>query len=106
MGATYHLGLIKSLVIQNRYLITRSALQTALQIEFDESDIVECIVEELGESHFYKTMLATSVKASSLWQDVNRIYFTGQRVYLKLQINADQGCRYLVQGRYQPLLSF
>jgi hypothetical protein len=52
MGATYDLGLIKSLVAQNRYLITRSALQTALEIGFDDADIVECIVEELAEVIF------------------------------------------------------
>jgi motility quorum-sensing regulator / GCU-specific mRNA interferase toxin len=88
MGAIYDLGLIKSLVTQNRYLITRSALQTALEIGFDDADIVECIVEELAESHFYKTMPATTVKAIGLWQDVYRIYFRSQHVYLKLQINA------------------
>jgi Motility quorum-sensing regulator, toxin of MqsA len=75
-------------VAQNRYLITRSALQTALEIGFDDADIVECIVEELAESHFYKTMPAITVKAIGLWQDVYRIYFRSQHVYLKLQINA------------------
>src|SRR5260370_39024961 len=87
MGATYDLALIKSLVLQNNYVITRTALQTALQLEFDELDMVECIVEELQANHFYKTMPATSVKAIGLWQDVYRINFSGQRIYLKLQIN-------------------
>jgi hypothetical protein len=33
-------------------------------------------------------MPATTVKAIGLWQDVYRIYFRSQHVYLKLQINA------------------
>ncbi len=40
MSATYVLTLIKSLMSQDRYFITRTALQTALLMDFDEADMV------------------------------------------------------------------
>jgi hypothetical protein len=55
---------------------------------FDDESIVECVVEHLADSHFYKTMPAASVPG--LMQDVYKIAFEGQRVYLKLQINRSQ----------------
>lgn len=86
--AHYPLRSIKQLVTEGRYLITVTALETAALMGFDDQSIVECIVGQLAESHFYKTMPATSVPG--LMQDVYKISFEGQRVYLKLQINRSQ----------------
>jgi hypothetical protein len=86
--ASYSLSVVKQLVSEGRYLITVTALETAALMGFDDESIVECIVEQLAETHFYKTMPATSVPG--LMQDVYKISFEGQRVYLKLQINRSQ----------------
>lgn len=85
MRSSYSLLEIKQLVAGGRYLITVTALETAALMGFDDESIVECVEEQLAETHFYKTMPATSVPG--LMQDVYRISFEGQRVYLKLQIN-------------------
>jgi Motility quorum-sensing regulator, toxin of MqsA len=86
--ASYSLATIKQLVSASRYLITVSSLETAAVMGFDDESIVECIVEQLAETHFYKTMPARAV--AGLMQDVYKISFEGQRVYLKLQINRSQ----------------
>jgi Motility quorum-sensing regulator, toxin of MqsA len=86
--ASYSLRLIQRLISERRYQITVTALETAALMGFDDESIVECIVEELAETHFYKTMPAAS--APGLMQDVYKITFEGQRVYLKLQINRSQ----------------
>jgi hypothetical protein len=65
-----------------------TALETAALMGFDDESVVEYIVEQLAETHFYKTMAATSVPG--LMQDVYKISFEGQRVYLKLQVNRSQ----------------
>jgi hypothetical protein len=83
--ASYSLAAIKELVSAGRYRITVTALETAALMGFDDQSIVECIVEQLAETHFYKTMPAASVPG--LMQDVYKISFEGQMVYLKLQIN-------------------
>jgi hypothetical protein len=83
--ASYSLVAIKQLVAERRYLITVTALESAALMGFDDESIVECILEELTETHFYKTMPARSV--AGLMQDVYKILFEGHRVYLKLQIN-------------------
>ncbi len=86
MRPTYPLDLVKSLVGQEHsWLITLTAQQTAFQMGFDELDIVECVRDELRGSHFYKTMPAE--RRAGLWQDVYRICFRGEGVYLKVQIN-------------------
>jgi len=86
--ASYCLAAVKQLVSSGRYLITVSALETAAMMGFDDESIVECIVEQLADTHFYKTMPAIAV--AGLMQDVYMISFEGQRVYLKLQINRSQ----------------
>jgi hypothetical protein len=58
--ASYSLVTIKQLVSGGRYLITVTALETAALMGFDDESIVECVVEQLAETHFYKTMPATS----------------------------------------------
>jgi hypothetical protein len=85
MAASYSLQTIKQLVSEGRYVITVTSLGTAALMGFDDESIVECIVDYLAETHFYKTMPATLVPG--LMQDVYKISFEGWRVYLKLQIN-------------------
>ena len=94
MNATYALKEIQSKVTEEQYHITISALQGAQQMGLGQEDITECI-SELQDSHFYKTM--PSEKIPGLWQDVYRVRFLCQRVYLKVQIS--------VQG-YVKVISF
>ena len=88
MKASYELAVIKQLVSQERYRITVTALETAALMGLDDESIVECIVEQLAEMHFYKTMRAKTVPG--LMQDVYKISFEGHRLYVKLQINRSQ----------------
>lgn len=85
MQPSYSLVTIKQLVSEGRYLITVAALETAALMGFDDESIVECVLDHLAETHFCKTMPATSVPG--LMQDVYKLSFEGWRVYLKLQIN-------------------
>jgi Motility quorum-sensing regulator, toxin of MqsA len=75
VAASYFLATIKQLVSAGRYLITVTALETAAIMGFDDESIVECIVEQLAETHFYKTMPARAV--AGLMQDVYKISFEG-----------------------------
>jgi motility quorum-sensing regulator / GCU-specific mRNA interferase toxin len=86
MNPTYALDDIKSSLSAGKYVLTKSGLQGALQMGLDSEDVIDCICGELKDSHFYKTM--ASEKIPGLWQDVYRIRFRGQMVYLKVQINA------------------
>ena len=107
MGATYDLGLIKSLVAQNRYLITKSAMQTALEIGFDDVDIIECIVEELAESHFLHDNASNNGQGRwPLAGCLPNLLQESARVPEASDQRTDQGCYYLVQGGYQPSLNF
>jgi hypothetical protein len=83
--SSYSLAVIKQLVAGGQYLITVTALETAALMGFDDESIVECVVEQLAETHFYKTMPATAVPG--LMQDVYKLLLEGQRVYLKLQVS-------------------
>jgi hypothetical protein len=85
MAASYSLHVVKQLVSEGSYLITVTALASAALMGFDDESIVECVLNHLAETHFYKTMPAKSV--AGLMQDVYKISFEGWRVYLKLQIN-------------------
>lgn len=67
------------------WLLTTSALDTALELGFDADDVFDCVVNHLEESHFYKTM--DSEKKPGLMQDVYYITYQGQRLYVKLQVN-------------------
>ncbi len=82
--ATYPLDEIRQLCQQKHWTVTQSASDDALALGFDEEDIIDCIVNALAETHFYKTM--PSEKRPELMQDVYRITYQGQRIYLKLQI--------------------
>lgn len=56
----------------------------AFAVGFDDEDICECIREHLDGTHFYKTMAAA--KRPGLMQDVYRVTYRQQPVYLKVQI--------------------
>ena len=85
MGTSFPLDLIKQLIRRGRYRITVTALETAALMGFCDEDIVECVTDHLQESHFYKPILST--KVPGLMQDVYKISYEGERVYLKVQIN-------------------
>ncbi len=93
MQPSYPLEQIKRLLQENNYLITATAMETAALIDYLDEDIVDCITNHLNESHFYKTMAAE--KVPGLMQDVYKIRYEGQRVYVKLQINK-AGCAVVV----------
>ncbi len=83
-GATYPLQKIQKLVAGGHFHITRSSLDGAFGLGFDDQDIVECICDYLDGAHFYKTMSAR--KRPGLMQDVYRVTYQGKPIYLKLQI--------------------
>jgi Motility quorum-sensing regulator, toxin of MqsA len=86
--ASYSLEEIKLLIANGNYWIKRSALDGALALGFDNQDICECICDYLDGTHFYKTM--SSEKKPDLMQDVYRITYEQQPIYLKLQISNKQ----------------
>jgi len=67
--------------------LTIEAANTALELGFDGDDVYDCIVNNLEETHFYKTM--ESEKKVGLMQDVYHITYERQRLYVKLQVNVD-----------------
>lgn len=85
--ATYPLDWVKQLFQQNRFIVTAAAQNGALELGLDEEDISDCIVSQLAETHFYKTMPAE--KNPGLMQDVYRITYESRRIYLKLQVVND-----------------
>ena len=84
MSHYYSLSEIRSLIAQGKYYLTTTARLDALNMGFDNEDVCNCI-QELRETHFYKSMPAD--KVPGLWQDVYKITFEDARIYLKLQIN-------------------
>lgn len=60
-------------------------MDSALEMGFDDEDIHDCIVNDLEETHFYKTMPAE--KNPALMQDVYHITYQGHRIYVKVQVN-------------------
>ena len=85
MPASYPLPKLKELVRSEKYRVTVTAFKTAALMGFLDDDIVDCILNHLSSTHFYKTMPAD--KAAGLMQDVYKITYESKRVYLKLQIN-------------------
>jgi len=85
---TYPLEWVKQLFKQNRWRVTLTAQTGALDLGLDEEDIVDCILNHLNETHFYKSMQAR--KVPGLMQDVYRITYGSCRIYLKLQIGKDE----------------
>jgi hypothetical protein len=84
---TYPLDRIKQLFQQDRWIVTTTALNSALELGLDDEDIFDCIVNHLSETHFCKTMPAE--KKPGLMQDVYRVTYEKQGIYLKLQVAND-----------------
>jgi hypothetical protein len=84
MKPTHNLGLIKGLMKDGSWNVTVAALDTAVELGFDEEDIYDCIVNQLEETHFYKTM--ESEKKPGLMQDVYYITYQDLQLYVKLQV--------------------
>jgi hypothetical protein len=82
---SYDLSLIKGLMRDGDWLLTVTAMDTALELGFDEEDVFDCIVNHVVDTHFYKTM--ESEKKPGLMQDVYYITYLGERLYVKLQVN-------------------
>jgi hypothetical protein len=85
--AAYPLDWIKQLFQRKRWIVTITAENCALNLGLDDEDIFDCVVKYLNETHFYKTMPAE--KKPGLMQDVYRITYKNQRIYLKLQVAND-----------------
>jgi hypothetical protein len=82
---SYSLATIKGLMADGDWLMSGAALDTALDLGFDQDDVYDCIVNHLDEMHFHKTM--ESEKKAGLMQDVYYITYEQQRLYVKLQVN-------------------
>ncbi len=62
------------------YGITKSALQGAMMLGMDDTDI-DAAVASMKQEHFYKSM--TSYKDSKIWQDVYHVPYEGKVLYVK-----------------------
>jgi len=82
---SYPLEQVKQLFQKRNFRITETALQGAAMMTFLDEDIIDCVTTRLDDSHFYKTMPAERVPGRM--QDVYKIRYEGERVYLKLQIS-------------------
>lgn len=82
---SYSLALVKGLMKDGSWILSETALDTALEIGFDQEDVYDCVVNQIEETHFYKTM--ESEKKKGLMQDVYYVTYQGQRLYVKLQVN-------------------
>ena len=81
----YPLDLVKSLVKEGSYRVTRSARDTAItdfgMVELTE--IAQCVLG-MTPDDFYKSM--TSIHDARLWHDVYRPMIAGINAYVKVQI--------------------
>ena len=85
-NSTYDLKLLQDL-LQNpktRY-ITYTCLMDASELGFENADDIVKAVSNLKDADFYKSM--ESKKKSGLWQDVYKKTISGQKLYIKLQLN-------------------
>lgn len=85
--ATYSLTLVKGLMKDGSWHLTETARDTATELGFDDEDVYDCVVNCVEETHFYKTMAATS--KLGLIQDVYHITYGGERLYVKLQVSGE-----------------
>lgn len=85
--AAYSLDWIRQLFQRKRWIVTTTAENSALNLGLDDKDIFDCVVNHLNETQFYRTMPAE--KKKGLMQDVYRITYKSQRIYLKLQVAND-----------------
>ena len=79
---TFDLEWLQHKIRSKAYRITWSASQTASQIDFDEEDIIDCVLA-LDTGDFYKSMESEKVKGTK--QDVYLPTYLNTRIYLKLR---------------------
>ena len=77
---TYNLDEFKN----SNFEITNTAQRTALELEFDESDVRK-IVSTMKREHFYKSM--TSYANHKIWQDVYHVPHKNLILYVKFTQN-------------------
>ncbi|EMJ94164.1 putative toxin-antitoxin system, toxin component [Leptospira alstonii serovar Pingchang str. 80-412] len=76
--------MIKKLIIEHKFTVTKSAQKTALNhFGFTEKEILNEIIG-LQTSDFYKSM--TSHHDHKLWQDVYKKEIVNLKTYIKIQI--------------------
>jgi hypothetical protein len=81
---TCDLADVKAKVRAGAVRIRSAAFHTALELEFDERDVYDCILA-LDASCFYKSMPARNPAWHDCWQDVYKTVYQGIRLYLKFQ---------------------
>ncbi len=82
---TYSLAEIQEKVRANAFFINASALDGAFALEWDRTDITECVLQ-LDEGDFYKSVAAH--RHPGLMQDVYRTRHLGVGCYIKLQLTS------------------
>ena len=69
------------------WLLTETARDSVIELGFDDEDVYDCVVNCLDDTHFFKTMAATT--KPGLMQDVYYITYEGERLYVKLQVSVE-----------------
>jgi hypothetical protein len=97
--ATYPLSEIHRLLDAGRIVFTNSSVQAARALEFDQTDIQDC-VRNLKEHELHKTMPAN--KVPGLFQDVYYTEYDSVQLYVKLQIARDSRAVVISFQRNKP----
>lgn len=84
---TYDLAEIQKKVRDGEWVITKLARDEAFKLEFDATDIKECVLD-LTRADFSHSMPANRGPTSGLWQDVYNPDYDGLTLYVKLQVSA------------------
>ena len=82
--AHYSLELIKKLISEDKYFITRSARVDYVNLGFDDEDVIDIILD-LNNKNLYKSM--TTYHDNKIWQDVYFKKINKLELYIKLQIS-------------------
>ena len=84
----YKLDLIKKLIQQRKYQISKTAIENALcDFGFTYKDLITQVLR-IESSYFYKSM--TTEHDNKLWQDVYHVPINKSYAYVKLQIVSDE----------------
>lgn len=81
--AHYNLSLVKELVKQGNFIITRTALLSAVQHEMNSKDIIKEILM-LSNNELYKSM--TAYNNPKVWQDVYHHAINQKIFYIKISV--------------------
>lgn len=84
----YNLTLIKNLIQQRKYQISKIAIDNAMcDFDLKPKEIIKYVLQ-IENSHFYKSM--TSERDNRIWQDVYHVPIGKNIAYVKLQIVSDE----------------